>query len=202
MRILQRRGRIIKRAIDILGATVLLTLAAPVMLLVAVGVALSLGRPILFRQRRVGRGGLEFEMLKFRSMKFGAGSGWTTGVDARKTRFGNFIRRYSLDELPQLFNVLGGSMSLVGPRPEQPHFVEKFKQEIDGYDRRHLVQPGITGLAQIKGLRGDTSLAERVSADISYIESWSFWLDIKILLMTPFKMLNRREVYTGGGDMD
>ena len=202
MRILKKRNIILKRIFDILGAIILLVLASPVMLTVAIGVSISLGRPVLFRQRRVGRDGAEFEMLKFRSMRDGETDGWTTGVDTRKTRFGNFIRRTSLDELPQLINVLRGEMSLVGPRPEQPRFVEKFKSEIPGYDKRHTVKPGITGLSQIKGLRGDTSLTARLSEDIAYIEGWSLWLDIKILLITPFRMINKKEVYKKGGEGD
>ena len=202
VRILKRGNIILKRAFDVVGATVLLLLALPVMLFTAVGVLISLGRPVLFRQKRVGRGEKEFEMLKFRSMKeVGDGNdGWSTGVNARKTRFGNFIRRTSIDELPQLINVLRGEMSLVGPRPEQPRFVQKFKTEIPGYEKRHFVKPGITGLAQIRGLRGDTSLTDRLLEDISYIEGWSIWLDIKILLITPFRMINRKEIYTKGGE--
>lgn len=201
MRILKRGSRVIKRATDIVGATALLLLFSPIMLIVALGVLISLGRPILFKQMRVGRGGREFRILKFRSMRESRDDGvsWTTGVDKRKTRFGNFIRRYSLDELPQLINVLQGSMSLVGPRPEIPRFVEKFKREIPGYEKRHIVKPGITGLAQIRGLRGDTSLTERLREDIAYIEGWSPLLDIKILLKTPIKMINKKEVYTRGG---
>ena len=201
MRILKRHSVILKRTFDIVGASLLILLTLPVMLFVGVGVLLSLGRPVIFRQRRVGRGEKEFEMLKFRSMREGdeGSDGWSTGVNTRKTRFGNFIRRTSLDELPQLFNVLRGEMSLVGPRPEQPRFVEKFKSEVPDYEKRHLVKPGITGLAQIRGLRGDTSLTDRLSEDISYIEGWSIWLDIKIILLTPFRMINRKEVYTKGG---
>ena len=199
MRIHEKKNIIIKRIFDIVGASVLLVLASPVMLFVSLGVLVSLGRPVLFKQKRVGISEIEFKMLKFRSMRDGEEDGWTTGVDARKTRFGNFIRRTSLDELPQLFNVLRGDMSLVGPRPEQPRYVEKFKTEIEGYEKRHSVKPGITGLAQIKGLRGDTSLTARLSEDMSYIEGWSLWLDIKILFTTPLKMINRGEKYTKGG---
>ena len=200
MRILKTHNIIIKRVFDIAAALLLLLISLPIMLVVSLGVLVSLGRPILFRQRRVGRGGREFEMLKFRSMRDSDESGehWTTGVDERKTRFGNFIRRFSLDELPQLFNVLRGEMSLVGPRPELPFFVKKFTDEIPGYDARHKIKPGITGLAQIKGLRGDTSPAERLSEDMAYINGWSLWLDIKILVVTPFRMLNKKEIYTKG----
>lgn len=197
MRILERRNIIAKRIFDIILSAAFLIILLPVMAFCAVGVYFSLGRPILFRQTRVGEREREFVMLKFRSMREGCESGWTTGVDGRKTRFGNFLRRTSLDELPQLINVLRGEMSLVGPRPELVRFVKKFKGEIKDYSLRHLVKPGITGAAQIKGLRGNTSLTERVAEDISYIEGWSIWLDIKILFLTPFRMLNRSEVYTG-----
>ena len=123
-------------------------------------------------------------------------SAWTTGDDPRKTKFGTFIRRYAIDELPQFFNVLRGSMSLVGPRPEIPMFVEQFKNTVPLYMLKHYVKPGITGLAQIKGLRGDTSIEERIREDIEYIENWSVWLDIVILLKTPFKAFNKNEKYT------
>ena len=204
MRILRPHNVVIKRAFDIVVSLLLLVISLPVMLFVALGVLISLGRPVLFRQRRVGQGGRDFEMLKFRSMRDSDVSGehWSTGIDERKTRFGNFIRRFSLDELPQLINVLRGEMSLVGPRPELAHFVEKFSSEIPDYEKRHLVKPGITGLAQIRGLRGDTSLSERTSEDLSYIERWSLWLDIKILAMTPFRMLNKKEIYTKGEKKD
>ena len=192
----------LKRALDLVGSLILIILTSPVMLFAAIGVKLSSEGPVLFRQRRVGRMGREFEMLKFRSMRVGfpeESESWTTGVDYRKTRFGNFLRRTSIDELPQLFNVLSGRMSLVGPRPEIPKFVEKFRNTVPLYMVKHYVKPGITGLAQINGLRGDTSISDRIHADIYYIESWSFARDILILLKTPFRALNKREVYRGGG---
>ena len=189
----------VKRSLDIALSLALIILLSPIMLIVSLGVLISLGRPILFKQERIGRCGVPFVMLKFRSMREGGEEGWSTGIDGRKTRFGNLIRRLSLDELPQLFNVLSGEMSLVGPRPEISRFVEKFKERIPLYMQKHLVKPGITGLAQIRGLRGDTALDERIRVDIYYIENWSLWLDFKILLITPFKMLNRREIYTGQG---
>jgi lipopolysaccharide/colanic/teichoic acid biosynthesis glycosyltransferase len=120
---------------------------------------------------------------------------WTTDKDTRKTRFGNFIRKTSIDELPQLFNVLKGNMSLVGPRPEMPVFVDYFKETIPLYMIKHYVKPGLTGYAQIKGLRGDTSVEDRIHADIAYIENWSIWLDFAILFKTPFKAINRNERY-------
>ncbi len=187
----------IKRFMDIVGSLVLIILTSPVMLALAIGVRMSSPGPVLFRQTRVGKMGKHFEMLKFRSMYItrDADETWTTDIDDRKTRFGAFLRRSSLDELPQLFNVLAGDMSLVGPRPEVPHFVEHFKNVIPLYMIKHYIKPGITGLAQINGLRGDTSVEDRIQADISYIENWSAWLDISILLKTPFKAFNNSEKY-------
>ena len=128
-------------------------------------------------------------MYKFRSMRVNAASdtGWSTNSDPRKTRFGSFIRKFSIDELPQFFNVLKGDMSLVGPRPELPHFVDQFKEEIPLYMVKHQVRPGITGWAQVNGLRGDTSIKERIEHDVYYIENWSILLDIKILFLTLYK---------------
>ena len=187
----------IKRAIDIVGSLALIILTSPIMIAAAIGVRASSPGPIFFKQLRVGRMGKQFYMLKFRSMKVNDSSGtaWSTGVDDRKTKFGNFMRRTSIDELPQFFNVLAGNMSLVGPRPEIPHFVEYFKDKIPLYMVKHYVKPGITGLAQIKGLRGDTSIEDRIHEDINYIENWSLGLDIYILLKTPFKAVNKSEVY-------
>lgn len=186
-----------KRLVDILGAIILIVLTAPIMLVAAIGVKSSSKGPIIFKQVRVGKMGREFMMLKFRSMSQSHGelNIWSTGTDERKTKFGNFLRKTAIDELPQLFNVLAGSMSLVGPRPEIPHFVNRFKEEIPLYMVKHYVKPGITGLAQINGLRGDTSIRDRIHADIHYIENWSLFLDIAILLKTPLKMINKREVY-------
>ncbi|MBQ8689806.1 MAG: undecaprenyl-phosphate glucose phosphotransferase [Clostridia bacterium] len=188
---------IMKRALDIVGSLFLIILTSPIMIAAAIGVRLSSPGPIFFRQIRVGKMGKKFMMLKFRSMRVNSFSNkeWTTDTDSRKTKFGNFIRKTSIDELPQLFNVLGGSMSLVGPRPEIPVFVEQFKEVIPLYMVKHYVKPGMTGLAQIKGLRGDTSVEDRIQEDISYIEHWSFWLDIAILLKTPMKAINKNEKY-------
>lgn len=190
-------NRLLKRAVDIFGAAFLIVLTLPLMVIAAIGVRLSSKGPILFRQRRIGIGGKPFTMLKFRSMRTGGEENtvWSTGIDERKTRFGNLLRKTSIDELPQLFNVLFGTMSLVGPRPEIEHFVDKFRREIPLYMVKHYVKPGITGLAQIKGLRGDTSIEKRIEADIFYIENWSLSLDIKILLATPLKAVNKREKY-------
>lgn len=190
----------IKRAVDILGAMLLIIVTSPIMIFAAIGVKLSSNGPILFKQVRVGKMGKRFKMLKFRSMRQDTrreAASWSTGIDKRKTKFGNFLRKTSIDELPQLFNVLRGEMSLVGPRPEMPHFVEQFKDEIPLYMIKHYVKPGITGLAQINGLRGDTSIRDRIHADIHYIENWSLMLDFTVLLKTPFKAINKREVYIG-----
>ena len=178
-----------KRAMDIAGALVLIVLSSPVMLFAAIGVKLSSPGPIIFRQKRVGLNKKPFYMYKFRSMRVNAASdtGWSTNSDPRKTRFGSFIRKFSIDELPQFFNVLKGDMSLVGPRPELPHVVDQFKEEIPLYMVKHQVRPGITGWAQVNGLRGDTSIKERIEHDVYYIENWSILLDIKILFLTLFK---------------
>lgn len=192
-----RINRFIKRVIDIFGSLILILMTSPVMLFAAIGVYISSPGPILFKQERVGKLGKKFTMLKFRSMHVNSDSdvGWSTETDDRKTRFGTFLRKTSIDELPQLFNVLFGSMSLVGPRPEVPHFVEHFREVIPLYMVKHYVKPGLTGLAQIKGLRGDTPVEERIHEDIEYIENWSVGLDIAIILKTPFKMFNRAEKY-------
>lgn len=175
----------IKRGFDVLASLALLVLTSPVMLAVAIGVRLSSPGPVIFRQERIGLNKKPFRMLKFRSMRMEADpEGWTTDADPRKTRFGSFIRKCSLDELPQLFNVLKGDMSLIGPRPEIPTFVAEFKEEIPLYLVRQLVRPGMTGWAQVNGYRGDTSIEERVKCDIWYIENWSWLLDAKILLRT------------------
>ena len=178
-----------KRFVDIVGSLLLIILTSPVMLVSAIGVRLSSPGPIIFKQERVGKGNKRFKMYKFRSMRVNSqeNTAWSTDTDSRKTRFGSFLRKYSLDEFPQFFNVLKGDMSLVGPRPELPHFVKKFRDEIPLYMVKHQVRPGITGWAQVNDLRGDTSIKTRIEYDIYYIEHWSFFFDIKILLMTVFK---------------
>ncbi|MDP9491541.1 MAG: sugar transferase [Actinomycetota bacterium] len=191
----------IKYAADRLLAGVILVFAAPFMVFAALGVLATLGRPIFFRQHRVGRDGREFEMLKFRTMwehldvESGGfelppdtAPGGVEGVD-RRTAFGAFLRRSSIDELPQLLNVLKGDMSLIGPRPERPEFVGLFEQSVYRYGDRHRVKAGITGWSQVNGLRGKTSLADRVEWDNYYIENWSLWLDVKILLLTFVSVL-------------
>ncbi len=190
-------NRILKRVTDVIGSLILIILTSPLMLFTAIGVRLSSPGPILFRQVRVGHNNREFTMYKFRSMRVNDSetTGWSTENDPRKTHFGAFIRKFALDELPQFFNVLKGDMSLVGPRPEVPFYVEKFKKEVPLYMLKHTLRPGITGLAQVKGLRGDTSIQARIDEDINYIENWTFWGDIRILLITPFCAVNRHEKY-------
>ena len=188
-----------KRALDIaLGGTALL-LAAPLLAVAAVLIRLeSHGHPI-YRQRRVGRDGQPFELYKLRTMvtdaeRLGAGLIVDAG-DARITRTGAWLRRYSIDELPNLINVLLGDMSLVGPRPEQPTFVRQFRTLVPRYMDRHHEKAGLTGWAQVNGLRGDTSIYERTKYDLWYIENWSVWLDIKILIRTLFRFLFDRNAY-------
>ena len=190
----------LKYIVDRFVAGTLLLIALPLFVLLAVGTLLSVGRPVFFRQPRVGRDGNEFEMLKFRSMRAPAeplivpdlpqdtAPGGVEGDD-RRTRFGTFLRRTSLDELPQLLTVLKGDMSLIGPRPERPDFVRLFEDNVYRYGDRHRVKSGITGWAQAHGLRGKTSLTDRVEWDNYYIENWSLWLDVKILLMTGWAVL-------------
>ena len=190
--------QIVKRVMDFAGALVLIVLTSPLMLIAAIGVRLSSPGPIIFKQGRIGKNKKEFRMYKFRSMRVNdtENSAWSTNVDPRKTRFGSFIRKYSIDELPQLFNVLKGDMSLVGPRPEIPFYVRQFKEEVPLYLVRQQVRPGMTGWAQVHGLRGDTSIEKRVEYDIWYIENWSIWLDIRILFMTAFGGLKNSEQIT------
>ena len=182
-------GAFLKRLTDVFAALVMLLLLSPLMLFTALGVRLSSPGPVFFRQERVGKDKKPFYMIKFRSMRVNAdeNTAWSTNSDPRKTKFGSFIRKYSIDELPQLFNVLRGDMSLVGPRPEIPFYVRQFKEHVPLYLVRQQVRPGMTGWAQVHGLRGDTSIEERVKYDIWYIEHWSLLLDLKILFMTVFK---------------
>jgi len=186
-----------KYAVDRLVAGVVLLLSLPIMVPAALAILVTLGRPLFFRQVRVGRDGRTFEMLKLRTMRPvepevdereldlppDTAPGGVEGGD-RRTRVGTFLRRSSLDELPQLINVLKGEMSLIGPRPERPEFVGLFEQSVYRYSDRHRVKSGITGWAQVHGLRGKTSLSDRVEWDNYYIENWSLWLDLKVLLLT------------------
>lgn len=184
--------KMLKRLFDIVVSALGLIILSPLLLFLAIGVKLSSPGPVIFRQTRVGYNRKQFQMLKFRSMKINDDSdtAWSTKKDDRKTKFGAFMRKASLDEFPQLWNVLKGDMSLVGPRPELPYYVEKFREEIPLYMVKHQVKPGITGWAQVNGYRGDTSIKKRIELDIWYIENWSPWLDIKILFRTiPFGMI-------------
>ena len=185
----------LKRLIDLVASTLLLILLSPVMAVVAIGVRLSSEGPIVFRQKRVGHNQAVFEILKFRTMTQNddADITWTVENDPRVTRFGEFLRASHLDELPQLINVLRGEMSLVGPRPERPYFVDRFCQEHDRYGDRHRVPPGISGWSQVNGLWGDTSVEARARLDNRYIEDWSIAKDIKIMLQTIPTLANGRE---------
>ena len=176
----------LKRMMDLVGSVVLILLLGPLMIFTAAGVKLSSPGPIFFRQKRIGKDKKQFTMLKFRSMRVNEeeATGWSKDKDPRRTKFGSFIRKYSIDELPQLFNVFLGDMSLVGPRPELPYYVYQFKETVPRYLIRQQVRPGMTGWAQVHGLRGDTSIEARVDYDIWYIENWSLWLDIQILFLT------------------
>ncbi|MBP3736852.1 MAG: undecaprenyl-phosphate glucose phosphotransferase [Lachnospiraceae bacterium] len=190
---------VFKRGMDIVGALFCIVLFSPLMLIAAVGTALSSKGPVIFRQERVGMHGRPFTMYKFRTMTMQTAEdeerAWTKKDDVRVTKFGKFLRRTSIDEMPQFFNVLMGQMSLVGPRPERPQFVEKFKEEIPRYMVKHQVRPGITGWAQINGYRGDTSIRKRIEYDLYYIENWTIGLDFKILFWTIFKGFINKNAY-------
>ncbi len=191
--------RFLKRAFDITVASSALVVASPVMLMIAIGIKVTSPGPLLFRQKRVGLNNHTFDMLKFRSMRVDidqtASTTWTTANDPRKTKFGAFLRKTSLDELPQFFNVLANDMSVIGPRPERPFFVDQFKEEIPQYMVKHQVKPGITGWAQVNGWRGDTSIRKRIECDIYYIENWELLLDIKIMFLTFLKGLVNKNAY-------
>ncbi len=186
-------ARVVKRGFDLVVASVALLLASPVLALCALAVRLEGGPGVIFRQPRVGRDGVVFECLKLRSMRpaneSDSATTWSVARDSRVGPVGRFLRRTSLDELPQLWNILRGDMSVVGPRPERPFFVDRFSEEFDRYAYRHRVQAGLTGFAQVSGLRGDTSIAARARHDNYYIENWSLWLDIKIIVRTFAEVL-------------
>ncbi|SET21518.1 Undecaprenyl-phosphate glucose phosphotransferase [Natronincola peptidivorans] len=188
-----------KRAVDIIGAFVALVLFSPIMLFTFMMIKTTSPGPVFFKQERVGLNRKSFNMYKFRSMHVQIDEEekvqWTTKDDPRRTKFGTFIRKTSIDELPQLFNVLKGDMSLIGPRPERPYFVEKFKEEIPKYMIKHQVRPGITGWAQVNGWRGDTSIKKRIECDLYYIENWSLLLDVKILWFTIFRGFINKNAY-------
>ncbi|MCR5209465.1 MAG: undecaprenyl-phosphate glucose phosphotransferase [Lachnospiraceae bacterium] len=190
---------LIKRMADVIGSLLLIILFSPLMIICALLIRITDRGPAIFKQERVGQHNRNFMMYKFRSMKMQVSDeelkGWTRKGDPRVTSIGRFIRRTSIDELPQLFNVLKGDMSLVGPRPERPQFVEKFKEDIPRYMIKHQVRPGMTGWAQINGYRGDTSIRKRIEHDLYYIENWSIGFDIKILFLTIFKGFINKNAY-------
>lgn len=191
-------NRLLKALEDRLLSALILILISPLMVLLAMGVKLSSPGPVFYRQERVGWNGKPFMMLKFRSMPVDVeknGVQWGGAQNKGTSKLGAFIRRTSLDELPQFINVLRGDMSIVGPRPERPMFVEKFKDEIPDYMKKHLVKAGITGWAQINGWRGDTDLAKRIEYDLYYIEHWSLWFDLRIILLTVFKGFINKNAY-------
>lgn len=189
----------IKRVMDIAGSLLCIVLFSPVMLITALLVKMTSKGPLIFAQERVGRHNRSFKMYKFRSMTVQEEKqeqkGWTVKNDPRITGVGKIIRKTSVDELPQLFNVLKGDMSLIGPRPERPQFVEKFREEIPRYMIKHQVRPGMTGWAQVNGYRGDTSIKKRIEHDLYYIENWTVGLDIKILFLTAFKGFVNKNAY-------
>jgi Undecaprenyl-phosphate glucose phosphotransferase len=192
-------NRVIKRAFDLGVGSLALMVAAPVMLAIAVGLKLTSPGPLVYRQERMGLDGRRFQMLKFRTMHVDAeaqtGPVWARPEDPRRTGFGGFLRRHSLDELPQLVNVLRGEMSLVGPRPERTRFVEEFRRKVPGYMLRHKVKAGITGWAQINGWRGNTSIEKRIEYDLYYIERWSLGFDLRILIRTFWLGFFNRNAY-------
>jgi Undecaprenyl-phosphate glucose phosphotransferase len=192
-------NRLAKRVFDVTFSATVIAAIWPALLVLAAAVKASSRGPIFYRQERMGLDGRRFQMLKFRTMDADAeartGPVWAGPADQRRTGIGAFLRRLSLDELPQFWNVLRGDMSVVGPRPERPVFVERFRQTVPGYMLRHKVKSGITGWAQVNGLRGNTSLEKRIQYDIEYIERWSVWLDIKIIVMTVARVLVDRNAY-------
>lgn len=191
-------ARLAKNIEDRTLAVLALVLTSPLMLLLAAGVKLTSKGPVFYKQRRVGIDGREFGMLKFRSMPVnieGDGVRWGDAAGKKTTPIGRIMRRTSLDELPQFINVLKGEMSIVGPRPERPMFVQRFRKEIPDYMQKHLVKAGITGLAQIRGLRGDTDLAKRIECDMTYIRNWSLGLDLRIIAKTALVMFSGKNAY-------
>jgi exopolysaccharide biosynthesis polyprenyl glycosylphosphotransferase len=176
-----------------------LLLGSPAFAGLAAAVKLSSPGPVFYRQKRMGLDGKVFDIYKYRSMRVDAesqsGAVWAVENDPRRTRFGAFIRRTNLDELPQFLNVLRGEMSVVGPRPERPEFIEQFRQQIPKYMLRHKAKAGLTGWAQVNGWRGNTDLRSRIACDLYYIENWSFWLDLRIIWMTLFSSKARENAY-------
>lgn len=189
----------VKRLFDLIGASLCVVIFSPIMLITALLIKLTSPGPVIFSQERVGRQNKNFKMYKFRSMEVqkpkDEEKAWTKKDDPRVTGIGKVIRKTSIDELPQLFNVLKGDMSLIGPRPERPYYVEKFKEEIPRYMIKHQVRPGMTGWAQVNGFRGDTSIRGRIDCDLYYIENWTLGMDIKILFLTVFKGFVNKNAY-------
>lgn len=192
-------NKITKRMIDIVGSGIGLILFSPLLLILAILVKVSSRGPVLFKQERVGLHNKKFKMYKFRTMimqtEESEKKGWTTKDDPRVTKIGRLMRKSSLDELPQLWNIFVGDMSIVGPRPERPQFVEQFREEIPRYMIKHQVRPGLTGWAQVNGYRGNTSIRRRIECDLYYIENWSMFFDIKIIFMTVFKGFINENAY-------
>lgn len=192
-------NRWIKAVEDKLISAIILFLISPLLVVIGIAVKLSSPGPVFYRQERLSWNGRRFQMLKFRSMPVGAedqsGPKWASRGEDRATPLGAFLRRTSLDELPQFWNVLKGDMSIVGPRPERPVFVERFRDEIPSYMQKHMVKAGITGWAQVNGWRGDTDINQRIEHDLFYIENWSLWLDLKIIIMTVFKGFVHKNAY-------
>jgi Undecaprenyl-phosphate glucose phosphotransferase len=190
---------VVKRVFDVLFSISVLILTAPLMALIAITIRLSSPGPILFVQQRVGLNGRSFKIYKFRTMRVEdrteSDTRWTTPNDPRRTAFGAFLRRMNLDELPQFFNVLKGDMSVVGPRPERPYFVQKFLQDNSHYNSRHYLKTGITGWAQVNGLRGDTSISKRLEYDLYYLQHWSFTFDLQIVLLTFLRIFSSQDAY-------
>lgn len=192
-------NKVIKRTFDIVFSLIAIIITSPLLLCIAIGIKLTSPGPILFKQERVGLNRRTFMMYKFRSMKSmpeeSSNTQWTIENDPRRTKIGTFLRKTSLDELPQFFNVLKGDMSVVGPRPERPFFVDLFKEEIPKYMVKHQVRPGITGWAQVCGLRGDTSIKDRIDHDIFYLENWTILFDLKIILKTIINGFVNKNAY-------
>nr|WP_319374370.1 undecaprenyl-phosphate glucose phosphotransferase [uncultured Methanobacterium sp.] len=192
-------NRYMKRSLDLILVVPAIVIFSPLIILVAILVKISSPGPVIFKQERVGLNRKSFYMYKFRSMKVPDEERedfqWTTKDDPRKTRFGSFIRKTSIDELPQFFNILKGEMSLIGPRPERPYFVEKFKEEVPKYMIKHHIRPGMTGWAQVNGYRGNTSLLKRIKYDIYYVENWTLTLDVKIFFRTLINLFRDKNAY-------
>jgi len=190
---------LLKRAFDICFSAFVLLVISPIMGLITLLIRMTSPGPIFFIQERIGLNGQPFRMYKFRTMRTSSSSEsdtrWTTEADPRRTWLGSFLRKTSLDELPQFINVLKGDMSVVGPRPERPHFVQQFQQEIGRYNHRHCLKVGITGWAQVNGWRGDTSINKRIEYDLYYLQNWSLAFDLRIIVMTVFSALISRNAY-------